>query len=118
MDKKRGDFMNYVPERGDIVWLDFDPQAGHEQAGKRPAFVLSPAAYNRKVGLALLCPVTNKIKGYPFEVNVPDGLKITGTVLSDQIKSLDWNARNATFICKLPEEIIEKVLAKATTLLR
>ena len=110
--------MSYVPERGDVVWLNFDTQAGHEQAGKRPAFVLSPATYNRKVGLALLCPVTNKIKGYPFEVNVPEGLKITGTVLSDQIKSLDWKARNATFICKLSEETIEQVLTKALTLLR
>jgi mRNA interferase MazF len=110
--------MSYVPERGDVIWLNFDPQAGHEQAGKRPAFVLSPATYNRKVGLALLCPVTNKIKGYPFEVNIPEGLKITGTVLSDQIKSLDWKARNATFICKMPEEIIEQVLTKSLTLLR
>jgi len=110
--------MSYVPERGDVVWLNFDPQAGHEQAGKRPAFVLSPASYNRKVTLALLCPITNKIKGYPFEVNVPEGLKITGTVLSDQIKSLDWKARNATFICKLPEEIIEQIVNKALTLLR
>jgi mRNA interferase MazF len=110
--------MSYVPERGDVVWLNFDPKAGHEQAGKRPAFVLSPATYNRKVGLALFCPVTNKIKGYPFEVDVPEGLKISGTVLSDQIKSSDWKAWNATFICKLPEEIIKQVLKKAVTLLR
>ena len=110
--------MAYVPERGDVVWLNFDPQAGHEQAGKRPAFVLSPASYNRKVGLALLCPVTNKVKGYPFEVNVPEGLAVTGTILSDQIKSLDWQARNATFICTVPIEIVEQVLAKAATLLR
>ncbi len=109
--------MPYVPERGDVVWLDFNPQAGHEQAGKRPAFVLSPAAYNRKVGLALLCPITNKIKGYPFEVDVPEGLLVTGTILSDQIKSLDWQARNAAFICKLPDYVIEQVLAKAITLL-
>jgi len=110
--------MSYVPERGDVVWLNFYPQAGHEQAGKRPAFVLSPATYNSKVGLALLCPVTNKIKGYPFEVDVPEGLKITGTILSDQIKSLDWKARNAAFICHLPKEIIDQVLTKAATLLR
>lgn len=109
--------MPYVPERGDVVWLDFNPQAGHEQAGKRPAFVLSPAAYNRKVGLALLCPITNKIKGYPFEVDVPEGLLVTGTILSDQIKSLDWQARNAAFIGKLPDYVIEQVLAKAVTLL-
>ena len=109
---------DYVPERGDIVWLNFNPQTGREQAGKRPAFVLSPASYNRKVGLALFCPITSKIKGYPFEVNVPEGLTVTGTVLSDQIKSLDWKARNATLICQLPDEIIEQILEKATTLLR
>jgi mRNA interferase MazF len=109
--------MTYVPERGDVVWLNFNPQAGHEQAGKRPAFVLSPATYNRRVGLALFCPVTNKIKGYPFEVNVPVGLAVTGTILSDQIKSLDWQTRNADFICKMPDEVTEQVLAKAATLL-
>lgn len=110
--------MAYVPERGDIVWLQFNPQADHEQAGKRPAFVLSPAAYNRKVGLALLCPVTNQVKGYPFEVDVPAGLEVTGTILSDQIKSLDWKARDASFICKLPNDVIEQVLAKAKALLQ
>lgn len=110
--------MAYVPNRGDVVWLDFNPQTGHEQAGRRPAFVLSPASYNRKVGLALFCPVTNKSKGYPFEVNVPEGLGVKGTVLSDQVKNLDWKARNASFICKLPDEVIEQVLAKAATLLR
>jgi mRNA interferase MazF len=118
LGKRLGKFMSYVPERGDVVWLNFDLQAGHGQAGKRPAFVLSPSAYNRKVGLALLCPITSKIKGYPFEVNIPDGLKVTGTVLSDQIKSLDWKVRNATFICKLPEEVTEQVLIKALALLR
>lgn len=111
-------FMAYVPDRGDIVWLNFDPQAGHEQAGKRPAFVLSPASYNRKVGLALFCPITNRIKGYPFEVNLPDGLPITGTILSDQIKSLDWQARNASFVCTLPNSTVQQVLAKATALLK
>jgi mRNA interferase MazF len=109
--------MAYVPERGDVVWINFNPQAGHEQAGKRPAFVLSPAAYNRKVGLGLFCPVTNKIKGYPFEVNLPEGLAVIGTILSDQIKSLDWRARNAEFICKMPEEVTDQVLLKAATLL-
>ena len=110
--------MTYIPDRGDVVWLNFNPQAGHEQSGKRPAFVLSPESYNRKVGLALFCPITNKIKGYPFEVDVPNGLDITGTILSDQIKSSDWKARNATLICKLSDEIIEQVLAKVATLLR
>lgn len=110
--------MAYVPERGDVVWLDFNPQAGHEQAGKRPAFVLSPAVYNQKVGLALFCPITNQIKGYPFEVDIPESMKVTGTVLADQIKSLDWRVRNAKFICKLPDEIIDQVLQRATLLLR
>ena len=110
--------MAYVPSRGDVVWLEFNPQAGHEQAGRRPAFVLSPAIYNRKVGLALFCPITNKSKGYPFEVDVPDGLEVTGTILADQIKNLDWKARNASFICKLPDDVTEQVLAKAATLLQ
>ena len=110
--------MAYIPDRGDVVWLDFNPQAGHEQAGKRPAFVLSPAAYNQKVGLALLCPITNQIKGYPFEVDIPENMKVTGTILSDQIKSLDWRVRNAKFICRLPDEVIERVLKKAILLLR
>lgn len=109
--------MAYIPDRGDVVWINFNPQAGHEQAGKRPAFVLSPASYNRKVGLALLCPITNKIKGYPFEVDLPKGLPVSGTILSDQLKSLDWQARNAEFICRLPDEITQQVLVKAKTLL-
>lgn len=109
--------MTYVPNRGDVVWLNFNPQAGHEQAGKRPAFVISSASYNRKVGLALFCPLTSKIKGYPFEVDVPEGLAVSGTILSDQIKSLDWRARDAAFICALPDEVTEQVLAKASALL-
>lgn len=109
--------MAYVPERGDVVFITLSPQAGHEQAGRRPALVLSPSAYNRKVGLALLCPITNQIKGYPFEVDLPQGLKVTGTVLSDQIKSLDWRAREATKIAVLPIGIVTQVLDKARTLL-
>ena len=85
----------YVPARGDLVWLEFNPQAGHEQAGHRPALVLSPQEYNRRVGLALVCPVTSQVKGYPFEVVLPSGLPISGAVLSDQMKSLDWKARRA-----------------------
>ncbi len=109
--------MTYVPERGDVVKINFNPQAGHEQAGRRPAIVVSPSAYNRKVGLALLCPLTNQIKGYPFEVDIPAGLAVTGTILSDQVKSLDWHARNAEFLCKLPDEVVEEMLAKLNTLL-
>ena len=93
-----------TPERGDIFWLDFDPQAGHEQGGRRPALILSPSSYNRKVGLAPLCPITNQIKGYPFEVAIPDGLAVRGVVLSDHLKSLDWEARRPAFLTPLPNE--------------
>ena len=106
-----------VPDRGDIVWLTFTPQAGHEQAGRRPAVVLSPAAYNGKVGLAVLCPVTSRVKGYPFEVKVPEGLPVAGVVLSDQVKSLDWRARNAEFAGRLPKHVVTEVLEKLSTLL-
>jgi len=108
--------MPYVPERGDVVWLAFSPQAGHEQAGRRPAAVLSPKAYNAKVGLCLACPLTSQQKGYPFEVVVPEGLAVTGVILADQIKSLDWRARNAAFICSLPENTVNELLAKALVL--
>src|SRR3954454_18410008 len=93
---------DYVPDRGDVVWISLNPQAGHEQAGRRPAVVLSPAAYNGRAGLAILCPITNQIKGYPFEVILPSELAVSGAVLSDQVKSLDWRVRNAVFICALP----------------
>lgn len=106
----------YCPKRGDVVWLSFSPQAGHEQAGQRPALVLSPESYNRKVGLALFCPITSRIKGYPFEVSIPDGFKVSGVVLSDQIKSLDWEARKASRIDTLPDETVQEVLIKAATL--
>ncbi|PWH12837.1 MAG: endoribonuclease MazF [Anaerolineae bacterium] len=109
--------MAYIPNRGDIVWITFNPQAGHEQAGRRPALVLSPSAYNGKVGLAILCPITSQVKNYPFEVIIPDGLKISGAILSDQVKSLDWRARQAEFICKLPESSLDEVLQKLGTLI-
>ena len=107
----------YVPERGDIVWINMNPQIGHEQAGRRPAVVLSPTAYNRKVGLALLCPVTNQIKGYPFEVVIPEGLDVSGAILSDQVKTLDWKRRNAEFFIKIPETVVLEVLKKLNVLL-
>lgn len=107
----------YVPDRGDVVWITLNPQAGHEQTGRRPALVLSPAAYNGKVGLAILCPITNQIKGYPFEVLIPAGLVATGAILADQVKSLDWRARNAELICTLPAETVTEVLQKLGTLL-
>lgn len=108
---------SYCPKRGDIVWLTFNPQAGHEQAGHRPALVLSPEAYNSKVGLALFCPVTSQIKGYPFEVHIPAGQPVSGVVLSDQVKSLDWKARHATFCCAFPKETVQEVLNKLGTLI-
>jgi len=109
---------NYIPERGDVVWIDMHPQAGHEQAGRRPAIVLSPSSYNGKVGLALFCPVTKQIKGYPFEVIIPSGLKVTGAILSDQVKSLDWKIRNTEFYDKVPETVMLGIFKKLVTLLR
>lgn len=108
---------NYVPQCGDVVWITLNPQAGHEQAGRRPAVVISPQNYNSKVGLAIICPITNQVKGYPFEVLLPAGLPVTGAALSDQVKSLDWNARNAELICILPSEIITEMIQKVITLL-
>jgi len=108
----------FVPDRGDLVWLQFTLQAGHEQAGRRPALVISPVAYNEKVGLALFCPVTSQIKGYPFEVILPEGLKVAGAVLCDQIKSLDWQARRAKWIGKAPVRVVEEVLATIGPLVR
>lgn len=107
----------YVPDCGDVVWITLNPQAGHEQAGRRPAVVLSPENYNGKTGLAIFCPVTHQIKGYPFEVLLPAGLPITGAILSDQVKSLDWQVRNAERICALPADTISEVLRKLHILL-
>jgi mRNA interferase MazF len=107
----------YVPHRGDVVWISLNPQAGHEQAGRRPALVVSPAAYNGRVGLAILCPITSQIKGYPFEVLIPDGLTARGVILADQVKSLDWRARRAELICTLPPATVAEALGKLSTLL-
>ena len=109
--------MAYVPERGDVVWITFNPQAGHEQAGRRPAVVLSPKAYNGKVGLALLCPITSQVKGYPFEVALPDGLPVSGVILSDQVKNLDWKARNAEKAGSLSKEVMAMVLKRVKALI-
>lgn len=106
----------YIPDRGDVVWVHFNPQAGHEQAGHRPALVVSPAAYNGRIGLALLCPITSPAKGYPFEVPIPAGLRVSGVVLSDQIKSLDWRARKAGFLDRVPEPVTVEVLRKLHSL--
>ncbi|HVO44639.1 MAG TPA: endoribonuclease MazF [Aggregatilineales bacterium] len=110
--------MAYVPDRGDLVWLTFNPQTGHEQAGRRPALTLSPLRYNQIVSLALFCPVTSQVKGYPFEVGLPPGLPVSGVVLADQVRNLDWNARQVTFIAKAPTTTIREVLGKLDTLLK
>ncbi len=106
-----------TPDRGDVVWITLAPQTGHEQTGRRPAVVLSPAAYNAKIGLALMCPITSRIKGYPFEVILPAALPVTGAVLSDQVKSLDWRARRAERICALPLLAVSEILQKLGALL-
>ncbi|MFO0873698.1 MAG: endoribonuclease MazF [Phycisphaerales bacterium] len=106
----------YTPARGDVVWLQFSPQAGSEQAGRRPALVLSPRSYNRKVGLALVCPITSRVKGYPFEVELPRGLEVQGAILCDQIKSLDWRARGAARIGSISDRIMGEVTARILAL--
>ncbi len=107
----------YIPDRGDLVRINFNPQAGHEQAGRRPAIVISPFAYNKKAGLAILCPVTSRIKGYPFEVNIPDGFDVKGVILADQVKNMDWRVRQFLFINRLPEEILLDILKKLNVLI-
>lgn len=107
----------YVPERGDLAWLSFHPQAGREQTGRRAALVLSPREYNRTVGLALACPITSRAKGYPFEVTLPPDLEVTGVVLADHLKSLDWRVRRARFAASAPSAVVAEVLGKLHTLL-
>lgn len=107
----------YIPEQGDIVWLDFDPAKGHEQKGRRPAFVLSSTKYNKKIGLALFCPITSVVKRYPFETFLISD-KINGVILVDQIKSYDWRKRNLEFIFKTDKEIISKIVKKVMILIK
>jgi mRNA interferase MazF len=109
--------MAYIPERGDVIWITLDPQAGHEQKGRRPALVISPAAYNKKVGLAICCPITSQVKGYPFEVVIPSDMPVEGAILSDQVKNLDWKAKDAKKICGLPVPALDEVLQKLSTLI-
>jgi mRNA interferase MazF len=109
--------MAYVPEAGDFVWLTFDPQAGREQAGRRPALVLSPRLYNAKSLLALVCPITNQAKGYPFEVAVPAGHSSTGVILADHVNSVDWKARRAEKLGQCPTELVDEVRARLAPLL-
>jgi mRNA interferase MazF len=113
MSKAKG---TYVPERGDLVWVRFTPQAGHEQAGHRPAVVVSPAAYNRLLGLALVMPVTNRAKGYPFEVPIPAGAAVSGVILADQLKSIDWRARGVQFKGRLDEETMRAAIGRVLAL--
>ncbi len=107
----------YVPDRGDVVWVNFTPQAGHEQAGRRPALTMSPGSYNERVGLALICPITSQVKGYPFEVGLLPGGSVSGVVLADQIRSVDWRAREARFDSRLAPQVVNEVLMKVQTLL-
>jgi mRNA interferase MazF len=107
----------YIPAQGHLVWLDFNPQAGHEQRGRRPAIILSPTAYNKRIGLALVCPITSQAKNYPFEVPLPEGLPIAGVVLSDHLKSQDWRVRSAEYIATVDDTTLNAVLARARALL-
>ena len=107
----------WAPERGDVVWITMSPSVGQEQSGRRPALVVSPASYNSKVGRAILCPITSQVKGYPFEVPLPDGLPVQGVVLSDQAKSLDWRSRGAEFACRVPGDCITSVLQRLERLI-
>lgn len=110
---------NYVPDRGDAVWITFDPATGHEQRGARPALVVTPRAYNARAGLAIVCAITSitsSSKGYPFEVRIPEGLKVAGTVLADQVRTIDWLARRVRFACSLPPATTLEVLGKLRTL--
>lgn len=106
-----------APRRGDVIWVSLNPQAGHEQAGRRPALVLSPIEYNKRVGLALMCPITSRVKGYPFEVALPENPEVSGVILADQVKSLDWRVRKATHACTVSQTVMNEVLGKLNALL-
>jgi mRNA interferase MazF len=108
----------YVPERGDIVWLDFSPQSGHEQAGRRPALVLTPQAYNAKTGRFMTCPITSQVKGYQFEVALPAECKVRGVVLADQMKNLDWVSRAAEFADRLDDDSLDPICDVIEALIR
>jgi mRNA interferase MazF len=107
----------FVPERGDVVWLSFSPQRGREQAGRRPALVLSPRRYNERVGLALVCAITSRIKGYPFEVQVRDAGPVIGAILVDHVRSVDWHARLAEPAGRIPPDLLDEVVAKLRPLI-
>lgn len=107
---------SFVPARGDVIWLSFDPRVGKEQAGHRPALVLSEQSYNKLVGLAVVCPITSHLKGYPFEVPIK-GKKVSGCVLSDHVKNIDWRERNASFAEAASDEVVTETLARLAALL-
>ena len=122
MKAKRPRARPTAPERGDLVWLDFADLTsadaiGHEQAGRRPALVLSPKAYNARTGLAIVCAVTSRVKGYPFEVLLPNGLPVGGAILSDQVRSVDWRARNARRACSVPDLVTDAVRQRLAALI-
>ena len=106
-----------APDAGDIIWVTLAPTAGHEQTGRRPALVLSPAPYNARVGLAICCPITSHVKGYPFEVELPAGLPVRGAILADQIKSLDWRSRRAEIACEVSGDVLAEVMSRLAVLL-
>ena len=108
----------YVPGTGDLIWVNFSPQLGHEQAGRRPAVVLSPRLYNQNAGLLIACPITSKVKGYPFEVPLPSGSRMQGVILADHLKSLDWRRRQAEKAGKIPGAVMEQVRELIAALLQ
>ena len=107
----------YVPDAGDVVWLTFDPQAGHEQRARRPALIVSPRAYNAKARMAVACPITSHVKGYPFEVPLANTGTITGVILADHVKNLDWQARKVAFQAKAPADVLSEVRERLRALL-
>ena len=110
--------MSYIPKRGDIAWMNFDPQSGHEQAGHRPALVVSTSSFNRRMGLALVCPITSRAKRYRFEIPLPDDLRVKGVILTHQVKSLDWRTRNMEFIVRAPDDVVTEALKVIRSILR
>jgi mRNA interferase MazF len=114
---RSGSPQSYCPEAGDFIWLDLEPSKGHEQAGRRPALVLSPRVYNARAGLCIACPVTNQAKGYPFETPIPAGQPVSGVVLADQPRAMAWPDRRAQFIAKTLAEVVDDVRAKLAVLI-
>lgn len=108
---------DYIPAKGDIIWINFNPQSGREQSGRRPALAISPTAYNRRVKLILVCPIITKVKGYPLEISLPQGLYISGVILTDQVKSFDYQTRKAELICQLPDDVLIQVISNVIRLL-